>query len=201
MSGIKEWISPSLAVGSTVLNAGGQWTAASAVAQEGEERRRAAEFEALQLEQNALQAVAAAQRKAATVSKQDKLIQSRALAVAAASGASATDPTVVNIIAKTAGEGAYERAVAIYEGEEVARVRREAARATRYRGYREQVASENKAQALRTGALGSLLAGAGSLFAKYGFGGPSATPSPGSGSAGFDFEKAAAGMWDVEGGV
>ena len=84
--------------------------------------RQAGEYQAEQLRINAGQAVAAGQRDAEDVDRQTRLITSRALAVAAASGGGASDPTVVNTIADVAAEGAYRRALALYHGEAAARV-------------------------------------------------------------------------------
>ncbi len=81
-------------------------------------------FQADQLRTNAGQAQAAAQREAIDIDRQVQLNASRALAVAASSGGGASDPTVVNLIAQSAADGAYRKAVALYEGDEQARAMR-----------------------------------------------------------------------------
>lgn len=63
---------------------------------------------------------ASAQRDAMEQQRQARLLESRALAVAAASGGGASDPTVVNTIANIAGEGEYRALTALYNGEEQA---------------------------------------------------------------------------------
>lgn len=133
-------------------------------------QRQAAEknFEADQSTQNAGQAVAASQRAAIEQDRQSRIAQSRMLAVAAASGGGARDPTIVNLIARNAGEGAYRSGLALYQGEEQSRQLLMQASAKRYEG---QVALEGGAQrqqAYKTAANTSLIKGAGSLFSKYG---------------------------------
>lgn len=80
-----------------------------------------AKFQADQLRTNAGQVQASAQREAIDIDREAQLRASRALAVAASSGGGASDPTVINLIAQNASEGAYRKAVALYEGGEQAR--------------------------------------------------------------------------------
>ena len=151
------------------------------------------EFEAAQLEQNAGQTIAASQRAAAEKRRQALLVQSRALAVAAAGGGGVgeNDTSFMNLMANTAGRGAYDSAVALYEGEDRARLMRMQATATRYEGRAKGAARryegamdieagdsaadayKTQASAYRTQAMSSALSLGGSLFAKYGGGGPS----------------------------
>ena len=69
-----------------------------------------------QLRQGGNDAAGMAQRAAINDEERAKLVASRALAVAAASGGGASDPTVVNLIAKIASEGAYRKAADLYRG-------------------------------------------------------------------------------------
>lgn len=110
-------------------------------------------------------AVAASQRQALEERRQADLVASRALAVAAASGAGVSDPTVVDIISRTKGEGHYRAAVALYEGEERSRSMRVAAAGG---GDFSSVA----AAGYKAAALGGLARRTLSLFAKYGLNGP-----------------------------
>lgn len=80
-----------------------------------------ANYQAGQLRVNAGQAIAASQRDAISIDRETRLNASRALAVAASSGGGASDPTVVNIIAQGASDGAYRKAVALYEGQDESR--------------------------------------------------------------------------------
>lgn len=137
--------------------------------------QQAAAYQSAQLRQAAGQAQAASQVEAQDVQRRADLVASRALAVAAASGGGASDPTVVNTIAGIAQEGAYRKAVALYKGDEEARKLTMQAEASQYE-------AANKAYGERLTALGGFI-GAGtslakgmarqsSLLQKYGGGGP-----------------------------
>lgn len=147
-------------------------------------RQAAAEFEAEQLEQNAGQTVAAAQRQAFETGRTGAYTASRALAVSAASGGGASDPTVMNNIAQLASETAYRKSLDLYQGEERARQLNLSAAATRQSG---KIASDallaqgdaaviqgatgvastiSRAYRPTTAATGS------SMFSTYGYGGP-----------------------------
>lgn len=157
----------------------------------GNDERKAAEFQAAQLRQNAGQAMAVAQRQAITTQQQAQLVASRALAVAAAGGGGASDPTVVKIISGIAAEGSYRTSVALYEGEERAREMLNRASAVEYGGKLAQVAGVKNAigKVVGAGAAGvkgaaladdlarrnapSGIAPGQSLYQKYGLGGPS----------------------------
>lgn len=102
-------ILPALMVAGAAVSAGGTIIGANS---EAKELRR----EAAQLEVNAGQERAASQRSAMEERRQGRLASSRALALAAASGAGADDPTVVNAIADIEGEGEYRALTALYEG-------------------------------------------------------------------------------------
>ena len=133
-----------------------------------ERRKDAAEFEAQQLEINAGQAKAAAQRVAYQKGVEGDLMLSRLKALAAASGGGATDPTVLNLQAGLMHQRAYNLASALYRGEDDARTMRMQASAKRTQ-------AENgleDAKDARTGsyfaAAGSLASGGASFFEKYG---------------------------------
>lgn len=94
----------------------------------------ASEFEAQQLDQMAGQERAASQHRAQEERRRSDILQSRARAVAAASGGGASDPTVVDIISDLAGEGEYLAATHIFEGQEAARRARMGAAGARFEG-------------------------------------------------------------------
>lgn len=125
----------------------------------GRQEEAAAEFRAQQLEVNAGQQTAAAQRAALDERRRARFAQSRALAVAAVSGGG-SDPTVVDIIGELAGEGEYRAMTDLYQGEEAARQLRMGAAGARFQGA---VGKQNYDSA----AVGSLLRGGMSLFSKY----------------------------------
>lgn len=114
---------------------------------------------------NAGQRVAAGQQAAFEEERQARLAQSRALAVAAASGSSPSVGSDARIIAEVGAEGAYRAALQMYQGEEEARV-------MRLTGKLEAAALKDEASAIRFGAAADLIAGAGSMYAKYGGQGP-----------------------------
>ena len=108
------------------------------------------EFQAAQLEQNAGTALAVSQKVSAETRRQTGLVQSRIISLAAASGASASDPGVINLIANQKGIGAYNAAMDLYKGEDEARTMRVQAAAARYEG-------EQAKKASRIGAVSSFI--------------------------------------------
>lgn len=158
----------------------------SAARLDGYRRRVAAEFQAEQLEQEAGQSVAAAQRAAIEQRRAAGLAASRAMAVAGAAGVDASDPSMVRLISTVAGEGYLRAATALYAGRERERIAMMGAAGKRYEGamaeelgieqeraYGLQAAGmERQADAYRLSGMGSLAQGAAGLFAKYGGTGP-----------------------------
>lgn len=141
----------------------------------GHRRRVEAEFEAKQMEVNAGQVVAASQRDAIEVQRQSDLIESRARAVAASSGGSLTDTTTINQIARLSSMGAYQKAVALYQGEDKARTMRFAAETKRYEGKLAEELGDLTAGAYEKGANAAYLGGwaqaagmGASMLGKYG---------------------------------
>lgn len=184
--------------------------AATAARTEAFARQGLSEFVAKQLDVNAGQSVAAAQRTAAEQRRQATITASRALALAAASGGGASDVTVTNLLGRIAGEGAYRAGVALYEGEEQARLYRMGATAKRYEGALDLLTGERVAKGYlaqaeafglqadayenrgETESTSILLSGAGKaagalgpLYSKYGGSGPSGDSALLQG--GFDF--------------
>jgi hypothetical protein len=149
------------------MSSKGQADAANAAATRGERAQNEANYEASQLEVNAGQAKAAAQRQAENIGRQTDVMQSRGLALAAASGGSASDPSIVNLLARNAGIGAYQQAVALYGGDTAARDMNMRAQGTRYSGELSAYDGQTAANAGRMRAGASLLDGASSLYSKY----------------------------------
>lgn len=123
-----------LQLGATVLNAGSQVAKGNAAKTVGNRRQALAEFEASQLEQSATESRGVGMRGQQSQQHQTALVASQALARAAASGAGASDPTVLSIIARTAGEGSYRAALQLYEGSAQARLDTLRAAGLRYQG-------------------------------------------------------------------
>lgn len=135
-------------------------------------KRAAAQFEAAQLVQQAGQEQAASQRVSFEEGRTSKLVQSRALALAAASGASASDPTVIKIISGIASEGAYRQNVALYQGEEKARQLKLAAQADILSGDIGAAASLAQGKSIALQGVGSLAVSGATMYSRYGYGSP-----------------------------
>ena len=140
-------------------------------------KRQLAEFEATQLDQQANDALAASQRTLFNEKRTEKLVQSRALTLAAASGG-ASDPTVIRIISGIASEAAYRQNLAIYQGEDRARSLRLAAEANRFSGEIGASATIAQGNAIAIQGAGQVLGDASSLYARYGYGSPSRRATP-----------------------
>lgn len=177
MSGFWDFLSDPrlLDTAATVVRTAGQLMTADSQLQYGEESLQAAEFQADQLRDQAGGAVASAQRAAWIEDRNARIVASNALAAAAASGGGASDPTVVNIIAGIAQEGAYRQSVALYQGEDKARQLRLQAQARLYEGESRKRASSMMAGTSMLGATTSLLRGAvkdSSMLQRFGGDGP-----------------------------
>jgi hypothetical protein len=168
----------------TLVSAESQATAAKAA---GKDANRVAKWEAAQMERNAGQERAAAQREAIEERRQGRLAVSRARALAGASGAGVSDPTVTNILADLASQGETNALTALWEGEESARNMEFGAAGRRYEGSQAQQAGAYTAKASRRAgymsAVGTLLEGGSDFYTKYNdpFYSPSST---GDGTAG-----------------
>lgn len=173
-------------IAGTLLSAYGQQQQAAGAANTGANQLQLARFQAAQMRENAGTAKAAAQRTAADIDRDAQYSASRALAVAAASGGGASDPTVINVIAQTAGEAAYRKSLALYQGADRARSLESQAKATIVGG--EMAASNASGSSL--GALTTLFKGGASLYSKYAGGGPSA-----GGTSGTDTMTQQANAW------
>lgn len=144
----------SLAVASTVLQAGGS-------IMQGNAANESAQFQAAQLDQQAGQERASSQRSAMEEQRQARLALSRLQNNAGGGGG---DATAVKLAGDIAGEGEYRALTALYNGEERARGMETSAGARRYEGKQAQTASYLKA-------AGTIFSDVPSLYDKYGKGG------------------------------
>jgi len=142
------------AIAGTVLTYYGQQQAGKVAEQN-------AAFKAAQLKRAAGLKKAESQRSALEIERQGKLQQSRALAVAAASGGGASDPTIVDHMARLAGETNYRKMVALYEGEDAANQLNLQAEITKREGKQQR-------QAANIASIGTALSEGSSLYNKYG---------------------------------
>jgi len=172
-------VGAAVAVAGTAMTARSQRLAGQAqadqVAQQSQYYGAAKAVEASQYEEQALEETAAAQRAAQEEKRRSRVLQSRAMAVAGASGGGVSDPTIVDIVSDLEGEGAYRAALATYEGDQRSRNLRNAASAARWEGLTGlQSGSASAASLSRAGsnaATGTIFQGAGqviSIFGKYG---------------------------------
>lgn len=164
------WVGAILGAVGTVMNYDAQQSQGKAAIASAKRKQEEANFEATQLEQDAGQAKAISQRQAEDTTLQANLINSAALARAAASGAGASDPTVLRILAKTSGTGAYRGGVAMYEGEAQARLDRMRAAALRFSGDVGTADALVASKIANTGATATLFTGAAnttSMYSKY----------------------------------
>jgi hypothetical protein len=145
----------------------GYQQAADSARTTGHRKNVASQFEAEQLEQQAGQNIAASQRDMQDERRKSNLLASRALALAGASGAGASDPTVLKIISGLKGEGSLRAATALYKGEESARRIRMGASGKRYEGLVAEEAGLNQGAAYDTLATAALFEGASSMASKY----------------------------------
>jgi hypothetical protein len=101
---------------------------------QGRAQQAAKYFAAKQMEQGAKQQQAIAQRGAYEEARKAELLQSRALAIAGASGAGASDPNVTKLLSDIAAEGQLNAATQLYNGDEAARALRLGAKIARWEG-------------------------------------------------------------------
>lgn len=132
-------------------------TVASARAQkeQGEAAQRASEMEAAAREREAREREAASQREAISQQKKTDLALSRQQAVAAGSGAGATDATVLDLMGDVAAAGEYNERSALYEGTASARGLDEAADLARFKGEQARKAGKVQSQATILSGLSS----------------------------------------------
>lgn len=119
---------------------------------------RAARQDAMNMEAQGAEELAASQRDAEQKRKEGRLMASRQQAVAAASGGGADDPTIVKLMTQTAADSEYSAQTAMYGGFSRQMGLKNAARARR---------AEGKASLLG-GVLGGFGTTAGGLAKAYG---------------------------------
>lgn len=170
------YIGAAASIGGTLLSMRGQQqqsrAASKAAAQSAANEKVAAEFEAKQADYLASQAIAISHREAYEHRKAAALLASKALANAAASGAGASDQTVVQLINEIQAEGLYRSALAMYEGEENARSYTVAGQARRLGGSSAAAAriaeGQSIAKASNLNMFSTLLSGTASFAKNYG---------------------------------
>ena len=154
-----------LATLATVASIAGTAISAVGTIAAGQAARRDAEFQAQQLDIQAKDELAAAQREAEEIRRNKQLVLSRQQALSAASGFSASDETAVALAAETAGYGKLLELSALASGEMRKRNAEYAAAGTRATGRAQKIGSYFNAGS-------TILSGFGNIFQqKYGTGG------------------------------
>lgn len=128
--------------------------------QEGQEANYAAKLEAQQMEAKANEERAVSQRRAIQARRIADRAKSRAKAVAAASGAGATDPTMENIYGDIEDQGTFNVLSELYQGEAKGQGLDFGAKMRRRAG-------KNALKTSRYRAAGNLLEGGTSLYDRY----------------------------------
>jgi hypothetical protein len=173
-----------MAVVGPILTAVGAVVSAAGSIMAGNAQAAQQKFQAQQLDMKAKEERAGATRQAADQAKQQDLIISRQRALAAASGGSATDPTILDLMGDTAAQGYVQQQTTLGMGENQARGYEDAAASAR-------ASAKSARMAGYIGAGSSLLSGLGSAFDNYakgvkgmgGYGGGMPYQTPGGGDA------------------
>ena len=165
-----------LPIAAAAVSIAGNLSSAAAARQSGRMAQQEAEYEAAQDRVNANNALASSQLAAQEERRKGELVQSRAIALMAASGGGVTDPGNVSLLARNAGETAYRSAVALYKGEDEARTLNSRADAAVYSGDSAKTSANARARAYNVSAFGDMLKGGSSLYERFG----TQSPAPGS---------------------
>lgn len=148
-----------MAIG-TAVGAGGTILGANSDARE-------LRSQATQLDAQASNTRGTAQRQAIEEKRQADLAQSRGLALAAASGGGADDPSVVNGLADIAGRGQFGAITAMYNGDEQAAGMEAQAAANRRGAKAAKTAGLLKAAGTVASAVPTIISHGPSLYQKY----------------------------------
>lgn len=165
----------------------------------GEMQKAAFQFEAFEAERRGAASIAISQRQSLEEQRQATLVASRALAVASASGAGVSDPTMVRVIANARGEGAVRAATALYEGQAKARQLRAEAAMGRLSGEEAALSGRSNEAAYGIQAAGSVAREGLSLYSKYGMNGPKGDSTLITSSGGWQDTGTTAGIPDNQG--
>ena len=162
------WIVPVAIAGAAMMQQNrASYQAQKAAMQTGVDQREAKYFEAKQLDALAGQELAAGQRAAANEERKGEIMASRALALSASSGASASDPTVITLLGGIGGEAAYRSSVALYDSKVRARNLRISASAARMEGETAKKTGQQVASGYSYQAQARNLETTSTLFSRY----------------------------------
>lgn len=159
-----------LGIGATLVQASGTLAAGRAEQQAANARAQGLEHQAAQGRQAAGQERATAQRAAIEQRRQGRFLASRSLAVAAASGAGAGDPTVENILGGIGAEGEFRALSELFIGEERALGLETQADLRIFESEQERRAGKAARRASRGTAFAQILGGGATAFSASGQG-------------------------------
>jgi hypothetical protein len=150
----------------TMVSAVGTIASGAAAARQANAQAAQQEHAARVADQKAMQERAVAQRQAFEKRREGRLATSGLIARAAASGASATDPTIINLGGDTAGRSEYLALSHMARGEQAGRDQEDRAALNRWQAgiARDEAGTAMASGFLRAGS--SILSGASSLFGK-----------------------------------
>lgn len=150
------------------LSAGSTLAGGAYAKKAGELQKQGADFQAAELEQNAGQAKASAQRTALDTGLKTKLAMSASRARAAGSGVDAGTGSPVNNQGELAERGSYHALMDMFNGESTAAGLADQARGVRFSGDLAELEGKEKRNASYLSAAGTLAGTAGSMFSTYG---------------------------------
>lgn len=150
-----------LTLGGMALGAVGSGISAAGTLAGGKMAKQASQFEAAQLTNEGQTAVASSQRTMQEQQRKTGLVQSTLQARAAASGAGATDPTVLQVGQQIAGRGEQNSLMDLFEGQNRQSQYAGEAEGRLYSGEAAEMGSE-------LGAAGTIAGGIGGMFQKFG---------------------------------
>ena len=153
-----------LQVAGTAVSAMGTIAGGRAAEQAGLLQQQAYEFRAKQEEIAANQARAEAQRVAMEKRREGRLLTSKLVARAAASGGAVDDPGTLDLAGDIGARSEYYAELEMFKGENKARGLEDAAVADRYSGMAALAEGQAKRQASTYSALGTIIQGGGGLF-------------------------------------
>lgn len=157
-----------LTAAGAATSAAGTIMGGNAAAEAGRMGQVAQQFKAQQLNQQAVQSRAVAQRQALETGLKTTYALSELQAKAGSSGGGASDPGVISLTGQVAGRGKYLALADMYEGENRARGLEAEAEGAEFTGNALRIEGEEKRSASRYAAAGTILGGAGSMFKQYG---------------------------------
>jgi hypothetical protein len=154
----------------SVVSAIGSIAAGAAQSRQAQANANALEYSAKIQDQKAMEERAVAQRKAFEHRREEKFAQSTLQARAAASGAGATDPTIIKLGSDIAGRAEYYALSQMASGESAAIARENQAKLDRYSASNQRQQAKSAMMGGFLGAASGVLSGASSAFGKFGGG-------------------------------